>query len=299
MDDKKIISAVWVGRFGNRCHSYLYGKHIEEKFGYKFYVSKEWEGSVLFKNPAPVADYNFLKYDYLYEGGHPSHSDFKLNVEKISNYNKDYNDSIEFINPDDEEDYGKPNTAFVSLVKDSEHFYKKVKLSDIKRYFEFSDELKETELFKELSSLKGTYDVAHFRRTDIAASDYVGGHCMVSKKSYEDAFIKYGVDGSKIVWVSDEEKIGWNRIGWKWDKPIPSIGGKEIDWLPDFLKLVFARKIFRANSAFSLFAAWLSDAEIFSPELHTYSPKRELYVDFVNGNHPHWHKAKPFGFYIL
>ena len=40
LDKNKIICASWIGRFGNRCHSYLYGKHIEDKFGHKFYVGK-------------------------------------------------------------------------------------------------------------------------------------------------------------------------------------------------------------------------------------------------------------------
>ena len=52
--NKKIVCARWIGRFGNKCHSYLYGKHIEETFGYKFYIPSEWEGSFIFNNPAQV-----------------------------------------------------------------------------------------------------------------------------------------------------------------------------------------------------------------------------------------------------
>ena len=60
MEKKKVICTGWIGRFGNRCHSYLYGKYIEDKFGAKFYVpASGWDGEVIFKNPAPKYDSNF------------------------------------------------------------------------------------------------------------------------------------------------------------------------------------------------------------------------------------------------
>ena len=46
-------------------------------------------------------------------------------------------------------------------------------------------------MYKELEDNQGTYDVAHFRRTDIANKNYKGGHSMVSKESYLTAFEKY------------------------------------------------------------------------------------------------------------
>ena len=48
-------------------------------------------------------------------------------------------------------------------------------LSDIKKYFEFSDEVKQTDLYEELEDAQGTYDVAHYRRTDIAQKNYSMG----------------------------------------------------------------------------------------------------------------------------
>ena len=39
-------------------------------------------------------------------------------------------------------------------------------------------------MYRELEDAQGTYDVAHFRRTDISHKNYKGGHSMVSKKSY-------------------------------------------------------------------------------------------------------------------
>ena len=288
MDSNKIICASWIGRFGNRCHSYLYGKHIEDKFDQKFYVGREWEGSFIFNNPAPVVDKEFTSTPFIYAAGAHKLPDFQKNKKLIDNYNRNYNDSIEFIDPVLQKNYGKTNSAYISLVTDCNWFYEHVKLSDIKRYFEFSDELKQTDMYKQLEDNQGTYDVAHFRRTDIANKNYKGGHSMVSKKSYFDAFDEFGCNHDELRWVSDEANIGW-----KWKNPIPKIGGKTIGWLPDFLKLVFARRIFRSNSSFSLFAAWMSNADdIYAPWLHEYRPGQSNDYKFVRGNHPHWMSVK-------
>ena len=64
---------------------------------------------------------------------------------------------------------------------------------------------------------------------------------MISNISPAYAFEKYDVDVEEVVWISDEPTVGW-----KWDAPLiekwgePIVGGKRIDWLPDFLKIVFA-----------------------------------------------------------
>ena len=287
METNKIICASWIGRFGNKCHSYLYGKHIEEVFGQKFYVARNWEGSVLFNNPAPLADPEFTNINFIYAGGGERQPEFKKNQERLNNYNSKVGDSIKLIDPIHRKNYGKPNSAYISLVTDCNWVYENIKLSQIKKYFEFSDEVKNTDLYKELQDKQGTYDVAHFRRTDISKKSYVGGHSMVSKQSYLNAFRKFETSTSDIVWVSDERDFGWT-----YDKKIPVVGGRTINWLPDFLKIVFARKIFRSNSSFSLFASWISDAEVFAPWLHKYAPGEEIDFNFVRGNHPHWMSVK-------
>jgi hypothetical protein len=229
LDKNKIICASWIGRFGNRCHSYLYGKHIEDKFGHKFYVGKSWEGSVLFKNPAPVVDKSFASLNFIYAGGGKRMPEFKKNQSKIDEYNQSNNDSVVLIDPTHKDTYGvHENSAYINLVTDCNWFFEEVSLSDIKKYFEFSDEVKQTDLYKELEDAQGTYDVAHYRRTDIAQKNYSGGHSMVSKNSYQTAFKNYDVSENDIVWVSDERKIGWN-----YDKKIPKIGEQaDFNWLP-------------------------------------------------------------------
>ena len=287
MDKNKIICIDWIGRFGNKCHSYLYGKHIEKKFNQKFYVPRLWEGSFIFQNSAPVVDKKFSNCDFLYSGGSQGTNSFDSNKEKIKSYNKQYNDSIEFVDPCDIETYGKKNIAYNNLVTDAPWFFNKISLADIKEFFAFSDELKETDLYKSMEDAQGTYDVAHFRRTDIARKTYKGGHSMVSKKSYYDAFDKFSVDPNNITWISDEANFGYS-----YDKEVPLLSGKRISWLPDFLKLVFARNLFRSNSSFSVWAGWLGNATVYSPWLHEYSPGKEIDFDFVLGNHPHWMAVK-------
>ena len=281
--NKKIVCARWIGRFGNKCHSYLYGKHIEETFGYKFYIPSEWEGSFIFNNPAQVLP-NIKNANLIYAAG--SEGDkvkFNKNKKRIEEYNQKYNENLKFIDPCLIKNYDLSNVAYTNLVTDAPWFFPKVSLDSIKNYFSFNNELKKTDLYKELSDMRGTYDVAHFRRTDIAKKSYVGGHSMVSKRSYLNAFREFDQDKDKVIWISDEPSFGW-----KYEKKIPDVMGKHIPWLADFLKLVFARRIFRSNSSFSLFASWISDAEIFAPWLHTYSPGKEINFKFVKGNHPHW-----------
>ena len=130
------------------------------------------------------------------------------------------------------------------------------------------------------------FTILHFRSCTI--STLLGICILAFLCRIVDAFAKFDQDPSKIVWVSDERKVGWN-----YDKEIPKIGGRTIPWLADFLKIVFARNIFRSNSSFSLFASWISNCEnIYSPWLHTYSPGEVVDFKFVRGNHPHWMSVK-------
>ena len=229
MESNKIICASWIGRFGNRCHSYLYGKHIEQKFGQKFYVGAKWDGSVLFNNPAPVVNSNFSQNSFIYAGGAWKGKDYAKNKKIIDTYNQKYNDSIEFIDPVLQKNTEKPKLHFISLVTDCNWFYEQVNLSDLKQYFAFSDEVKQTDMYKELKIYK-EHMTLHTSEELIYHEKIIrGGHSMVSRQSYLDAFAKFDQDPSKVVWVSDERKVGWN-----YDKEIPKIGGRTIPWLDDF-----------------------------------------------------------------
>lgn len=283
----KIVCADWIGRFGNRCHSYLYGKHIEDKLGLKFYIPSKWEGCFIFENPASVYT-PMQEKRFKYAGGSEKNkSTFDYNSTIIKQINRETNDEIEFVDTCREKNYNKKNLAYISLMTDAPWFFPKVTHEDIRKYFKFNEDICNTDMYKELYDLQGTYDVAHFRRTDIASKTYVGGHSLVSKHSYTTAFKKFDQDPDDVLWISDEPSFGW-----KYNKKLPSIGGRRILWIADFLKLVFARRIFRSNSSFSLFGSWISKAEVFAPWLHEYTPGVEVDFEFVNGNYPHWMAVK-------
>jgi hypothetical protein len=175
----------------------------------------------------------------------------------------------------------------------------------LKSVFEFSDEVMRLEAYKRYSDMQGLYDVAHLRRDDISDPNYnrthVQGYSVISKESYRRAFRKFGYAEEEIAWVSDDYTGKWHvgrkaRFRGGWDYPAGSqyLPVVIFDWLDDFLKLYFARTIFRANSSFSWWAACLSPtARVFSPVLdrwHIYGVDgmEEIDVDFVEGNHPHY-----------
>lgn len=173
--------------------------------------------------------------------------------------------------------------------------------------FEFNEHVKNLDFYKHWEDKQGTYDMAHLRRDDISNAEYnknhVQGYSVISMSSYEKAFKKFGYDPKEIVWTSDDYLKQWHKdrqdnrkAGWRYPEGSEYVDPDLIfDWLPDFIRLYFARTIFRANSSFSYWAAELS------PTAKTYSPVldkqviygrddnlEEINVNFVEGNHPHW-----------
>ena len=68
------------------------------------------------------------------------------------------------------------------------------------------------------------------------------------------------------------------------------------DWFPDFLRIYFARSVFRANSSFSFWSCFLGNQKnIFAPVLTekqiysgTKGSGKQIEVNFIKGNTPHW-----------
>lgn len=109
-------------------------------------------------------------------------------------------------------------------------------------------------------TVKGPKIAIHQRRGDYKD---LGHYAVVSDKSYVDAFKEFGYSMSNAKIYSDD------------------IGG---DPHQDFLEIMNAEVIFRANSTYSWWAATLSNAKVYSPVVNDLGGWRD--VPFVEGNHP-------------
>lgn len=117
---------------------------------------------------------------------------------------------------------------------------------------------------------KDRYIAAHLRRGDYL-SKLSKFYCIVSKKSYLDACSDFDLSPSEVVWFSEESQ--------KENKYL-----KNIEFLEDFISIINADVILRANSSFSWWAATLSNAVVYSPVVGDRVGERD--VKFTMGNHP-------------
>src|SRR6056300_328213 len=309
-EDGFILLSKWQGRFGNRMHQYAYGATYANKFGIDFVLPSDWEGTKLFNGVHSVAEDDELRL-------HINQTDKQFDNDvyrrkAIKDYSKRINKDVEYINPHDStESYcGKKTVWFTDIACYQEEIFKEMSLKYLRKIFEFKDEIKNLDIYKKLEDRQGKYNIAHLRRDDISNPSYDNnrGYSVISKNSYEKAFKKFGVDPKKVEWTTDDWTGNWG-VGKPSDKPwhtrrggwtypvgsefLPEIG---FEWLPDFLRLYFARSVFRANSSFSFWACLLGkQKKTFSPvltERNIYSGKIgsgiEIDVDFVEGNDPHW-----------
>jgi len=298
-----ILLLHWHGRFGNRMHQYAYGATYARLNQCRFWLPSDWEGRHLFKTQhhelAPGRGFRAR----LNQTADPFNSrEFRLAAAR------QLFPDLALIRPDDpRRNYRrrKHPLCFDNMCAYHPSIFRRMSKRHLLSVFEFSDAVRELDIYKRLADRQGKYDVAHLRRDDISNPAYnkthVQGYSVISRESYRAAFEKYGFDPATIEWVSDDYKKKWHadrapsvRAGWRYPTGSEYLPGLIFDWLEDFLKLYFARTIFRANSSFSWWAAFLSPcARVFSPVLdkrHIYGVDgmEEITVDFVEGNHPHW-----------
>lgn len=300
-----IFLSHWTGRFGNRMHQYAFGATYSRINNVQFTLCSDWEGTILFANLP-----HFLFPD---DGLRVRMNQIrnrhreKYREEVIRQYEERMGIGLHYLRPDvDDAPYLHYDYSYYNgLCAYNSKIFSAMSKEHLREIFSFSDEVKELPIFKKLADIQGTYDVAHLRRDDISNPGAAKcGYSVLSIDSYKRAFEKYGFDADCIQWVSDDytnqwaNKLGFNvnrdRLGWSY--PLGSNYSPEVvfDWLEDFLKLYFARTIFRANSSFSWWAGMLSPtAKVFSPRLserRLYNDEslEELDVQFEEGNHPHW-----------
>lgn len=299
-----ILLAHWNGRFGNRMHQYAYGATYNHLTGSDFILPSDWEGSRLFKNQY----HKVLESDELRLQLNQSDPYFHSIDVMSQNINKIFPDAKR-INPEERnENYIKYDHPvwFDSMCAYGNSVYSKMSKTFLKEVFELSDFVKNTEAYKYWEPKKGTYDVAHLRRDDIANPEFNKikdqEYSVLSKESYYKAFDNFGIDKDAVIWVSDDYTKKWHKDRpdtehFGWDYPIGAEfrEPKGFDWLEDFLTIYFARNIFRANSSFSWWASFLSPtATVYSPIVdkkicYGVDALEEVHFDFVKGTHPHWH----------
>jgi hypothetical protein len=303
-----LLQLRWTGRFGNRMFQLAYGATYARLTGLEFWLPADWEGTSLFKHqPHKVVQNNEIRLALLLpDEGAASN---RKRMEAVRKYYADAELIDTEIAPDPYFAPGHPLCHANGCAYNSAIFARMSK-KHLQSLCEFSDEVTRLEAYKRYSDIQGMYDVAHLRRGDISNPEYNRangqGYSVISKDSYFRAFRKLGYPEESVEWVSDDDTGKWHvgrkvrfRGGWKYPAGSQYVPGVMFDWLGDFLKLYFARTIFRANSSFSWWAALLSPtAKVFSPIMH----KRHVYgvdgmeevtVDFVEGNHPHWLHGGP------
>lgn len=293
----------WNGRFGNRMFQYAYGATYARLTGRAYWLPSDWEGTRLFKRQ----DHPVVENEEIRAALAEPDDAYVKNQQKMAVVQKYYPTAQLFDAELAGDPYATPDhpLCHANGCTYNKAIFPKMSRAHLKDVFEFSDAVKQLAVYRRYADMQGLYDIAHLRRDDISDVNYnrsnIQGYSVVSKDSYRRAFEKFGYDASSIQWVSDDYTGQWHvgrkmryRGGWQYPAGSEYLPGIVFDWLEDFLKLYFARTIFRANSSFSWWAATLSPAaKVYSPVIdrqHIYGVDgmEEIDVNFVEGNHPHW-----------
>lgn len=137
--------------------------------------------------------------------------------------------------------------------------------ADCRRWFKLKPEIA-----KAVSRYYWPGPVVHYRRGDYASA----GYPLVGRGAVTAAMKQFCIDECANV-VTDEDPRG-----------SPDFGG-ELSFLPDFLTLLGAPILFRANSSFSWWAATLGTGRVFAPIITGFAGGVEHDgIPYVEGNWP-------------
>ena len=298
-----LLQLRWRGRFGNRLFQYAYGATWARLTGRPFLLPTPWEGTRLFAlQPHPVVAHEAIAA--VLRTRDDSGRDDPLKLETVQRV---YPDARQFDVETAPDPYMAPGypLCHANGCAYNERVFPHISVRHLRELCMFSDEVTRLDVYKRYEDMQGLYDVAHLRRDDISDAAYnrthPQGYSVVSLDSYRRAFRQFGFDEKDMLWVSDDYTGTWHvgrkvrhRGGWTFPEGSEYLPGVVFDWLDDFLKLYFARTIFRANSSFSWWAATLSPtAQVYSPvidktRIYGVDGLEEIDVEFVEGNSPHW-----------
>jgi hypothetical protein len=303
-----VLICHWNGRFGNRMHQYAYASEYACRFNVPLLLPSEWEGCYLFEEqPHTIVSDDTLRLHL--NQSHPALDNLPARAAAIARYNERTGAAFEYVNPDCPRQVwsGKPAIFIDSVCAYHRAIFNGMSAGRLRDRFRFCEAVRRTDMFRRLEDCQGTYDIAHLRRDDVSDPainrTQVQGYSVLAKSAYVNAFERYGFAPDLVQWISDDYSRRWHtdrpmtiRGGWSYPVGSQYLGPEVIfDWLADFLKLYFARTIFRANSSFSWWAALLSPtAVVYSPVVDRRlvygvdGGEEEVEYQFVPGNHPHW-----------
>jgi hypothetical protein len=293
-----ILISRWWGRFGNKVHQYAFAATYAAKHNSRVIMPEWWEGVDIFAIPEHYLADKILRNDInvlrrqkhescviAYMEGYYE----KNNIAEKERYKKlDINDACYSLLS--YSDQSRSKVVFEDLCAYHAAVFNGMHIDQLRAIFAFNTKVTELPTYKYWQKRRGTYDAAHVRRTDSVNTDWF---VTVSKESYVNAMQDEGIDEDRVIWVSDDPSLRRNC------PPLLPTVSETFDirqhgfsWLEDFLILYFARRIFRANSSFSWWAAALSPtATVFSPVVAKFKAglSGEQLVTFVRGNRPHWY----------
>lgn len=234
------------GRFGNQVMQWLFAYAFAQKHDLEFQC-EEWVGERIFTLPAY---------------GRPDKRERRrMHEQQLVSWSGFHPG----LRPEDVEFRG-----YAQMQICADHYTKR----DAQRWLKLRPEI-ETACANAVLADKGTTDkiVCHRR-----VGDYVGySYPVVSLRSYKDACARFGLmwDSPDLTVLNEED-------------PTPHTGflPDDLDFLPDFYRMMVAPTLLRANSSFSWLAALLGDGLVLSPVIDGLVGGREHDCAFVAGNHP-------------